>query len=213
MYSRPTIELKIGQLLVQLGYLDERQLEEVLTAQKDQKTYKPLGVICAELGFISRQVLRDILERYNKQILLGGYLLKTGAITQEELDEAIDQQKRSGGKLGQILVRKGSITQSALTDSLSVQLGIAKVSPKPGLIDKTLLNTTNISYYRKRRAVPLRLDKERRILTVAMEDPTDLEAMADMRKLFGAEIEPAICTAGDIDLILNQSFDTWANAR
>ena len=213
MQSKSTLEMRVGELLVKLGFLDERQLEQALTVQREQARYKPLGEICKELGFISGGVLRDILFRYRKQILLGELLHKMGVISDDQLNEALKEHKKSGEKLGQILVKKGFVTSSALIDSLCIQLGINKIHPKKDLIDRALLNQANESYFRKKRVVPLRLDKEKRILMVVMEDPTDSETIGDLQKMFNAAIEPAICPSGETELLLKEIFDVWFDSR
>jgi type IV pilus assembly protein PilB len=213
MQSKPTLEMRVGELLVKLGFIDERQLEQALTVQREQTTYKPLGEICKELGFISGRVLRDILFKYRKQILLGELLHKMGVISDDQLNEALQEHKKSGEKLGQILVKKGIVTSSVLIDSLCIQLGVTKIHPKKDLIDRALLNKANESYFRKKRVVPLRLDKEKRILMVVMEDPTDSETIGDLQKMFNAAIEPAICPSGETELLLKEIFDVWFDSR
>lgn len=205
--------MRVGELLVKLGLLDEEQLEQALSVQREQTEYKPLGEICKELGFISGRELRDILFRYRKQILLGELLYKMGVISKDQHNEALQEQKKSGEKLGQILVKKGIVTSSVLTDSLCIQLGITKIHPRKDLIDRDLLNKANESYFRKRRVVPLRFDKDKRILTVVMEDPTDSETIGDLQKMFNAAVEPAICPFGETELLLKEIFDVWFDSR
>ena len=65
----------------------------------------------------------------------------------------------------------------------------------------------------KKRVVPLHLDKEKRILTVVMEDPTDSETIGDLQKMFNAAIEPAICSSGETALLLEEIFDVWFDSR
>jgi type IV pilus assembly protein PilB len=205
--------MRVGELLVKLGFLDEKQLEQALKVQEESIKYKPLGEICKELGFISGPDLRNILLRYRKQILLGELLSRMGVISESQLKEALREQKKSGDKLGQILVKKGILTSSALIDSVCIQLGITKIHPKKEMIDRDLLNTANESYFRKKRVVPLRLDKEKRILMVVMEDPTDSETIGDLQKMFNAAIEPAICPSGETELLLKEIFDVWFDSR
>jgi hypothetical protein len=116
---------------------------------------------------------------------------------------------KSREKLGKILVKKRIVTSSVLVDTICVQLGITKIHPKKDMIDRDLINKANESYFRKKRIIPLHLDKDKRILTVVMEDPTDSEAIGDLQKMFGAAIEPAICQSGEIELVLEQIFDVW----
>ncbi|MGD9579051.1 MAG: hypothetical protein AB7Y74_12430 [Syntrophorhabdus sp.] len=211
--SALALEMRVGELLVKRGLLDEGQLEEALSVQRSLTRYKPLGEICKELGFISGRVLRDILSRYQKQILLGELLNKMGILSDDQLNEALREQRKTGKKLGQILIKKGIITSSILIDSLCVQLGITKIHPKKDHVDKNLLNEANHAYFQKKRVVPLRLDKEKRILTVVMEDPTDSETIGDLQKMFNASIEPFICPSGGAEFLLNEIFDVWFISR
>ncbi len=137
--DKPLREMRLGELLVKLGYLSEEQLGQVLVIQKQQKTYKPVGEICKELGFVSPKQLRDILFKYRKEILLGELLVKLGAISDSQLYEALREQKQTGMKLGNILVGKGHINPTTLVDALCIILGITKLHPKKDLIDKDLL--------------------------------------------------------------------------
>jgi len=213
MQAKPTLEMRVGELLVKLGFLDQEQLKEALAVQMEQKNYKPLGEICRELGFISGTQLRDILSRYQKQILLGELLSKMGIVSDEQLNQALQEQKRSGEKLGQILVKKGIIPSSVLIDALCLQLGITQINPKKENIDRSLLNKANHAYFFKKRVVPLSLDRKKRILTVAMEDPTDSETIGDLQKMFGAAIEPVLCAPGETKLVLEEIFDAWFDSR
>lgn len=211
--TAPTFEKRIGELLVKRGLLEERQLEEALAVQRSRTHYKPLGEVCKELGFISGRVLRDILSRYQKQILLGELLNKMGILSDDQLNEALQEQRKTGKKLGQILIKKGLITSSILIDSLCLQLGITKIHPKKDHVDKNLLNEANHAYFQKKRVVPLRLDTEKRILTVVMEDPTDSETIADLQKMYNAAIEPLVCPSGGTEFLLNEIFDVWFVSR
>ncbi len=52
-------------------------------------------------------------------------------------------------------------------------------------------------------------DRTNRTVKVVMEDPTDSEAIDDLQKMFGADIEPVICSPGEVDLVLSRAFDVW----
>lgn len=131
-------KLRVGELLIQEGAITPEQLEKALTVKKEGKAYKPLGEVCVDLKFLSRARLHQILNRYQKRISVGDLLIKLKLITPQQLDEGLDHQRKIGGKLGEILVSKGFITEDALVDALSIQMGILKVAPDFHLIDKTL---------------------------------------------------------------------------
>ena len=67
------------------------------------------------------------------------------------------------------------------------------------------------AFLRKRRVVPLRYTNDNRVLMVLMEDPTDGEAIADLEKMFRAEIEPVMLRDGSIDQVLGGILDIWSS--
>lgn len=71
---------KIGDLLVQDGYLRPAQLEEVLKIQAEQDSYIPLGRICVEQGLISSRELKQFLRKHHKRMYLGELLQNLGLL-------------------------------------------------------------------------------------------------------------------------------------
>ena len=59
-----------------------------------------------------------------KYIRLGDVLIKSGAITPEQLDEALAMQKTTGQRLGTVLIDSGIIKESQLINALTTQLGV-----------------------------------------------------------------------------------------
>ena len=58
------------------------------------------------------------------QQLLGSLFVEKGLITPEELQEALEEQKSSGERIGQILVKRGLVSGPVLTTMLAEQLGV-----------------------------------------------------------------------------------------
>jgi len=204
---------QIGRLLVKEGLIDEAQLEQALKVQEQQQTYKPLGEILRQLGFVSGRKLRDAILKYQKQIPLGELLVKMGVISEFQLTQALFLQKHSTKKLGQILAEKGLVTRSGLAEALCVQLGISGIDKTAVVPDRSLFENVNASFLRRRKVMPLKYDKETRVLTVLVEDPTDKEAIADLEKLFKAEVEPVVLRTGNIEHLLDEILDMWNMSR
>ena len=57
-------------------------------------------------------------------VKIGEMLLKAGYISQDQLTEALEHQKKSGGKLGYNLVKMGFVREDDITDLLSEQYGV-----------------------------------------------------------------------------------------
>ncbi|MFO7986330.1 MAG: ATPase, T2SS/T4P/T4SS family [Desulfatiglandaceae bacterium] len=200
-------KLRIGELLIQEGAITQEQLEKALAVQKRQKVYKPLGEVCVELRLITRPHLHRILNRYQKRISLGDLLINLGLITPDQLHEALMEQKKSGGKLGEILVHKGFIAESALVDALSIQMGILKVAPDFHLIDKTLLKGLNEEFLIRNEIIPA--FKEDGALTLIMSNPLDQDLIQNLGRVFNVKkIRPAIASSTDIKHAIHQHFQT-----
>lgn len=55
---------------------------------------------------------------------LGDLLISTGAISREQLEQALELQKGTKQRLGDVLIQNGFITEKSLIDALKIQLGI-----------------------------------------------------------------------------------------
>src|SRR5690349_17145074 len=105
--SQPvTSNRKIGELLVEEGLITVEQLQEALAAQKKQPVYMPIGEVCVDLKLISREQLKTVLSRHKKRIPLGELLTNLGLVSSDQVEESLKEQKKSGKKLGEILIQK-----------------------------------------------------------------------------------------------------------
>jgi len=212
MAQKQADEKRIGELFIRDRIISEEELQQAVMVQQNQPMYKPLGEVCMDLGFISRTKLRTMLDKYRKRIRLGDLLLNMGRISEMTLMNALLMQQESRGKLGQILLMKSFITQLSLTNALGVQLTIPTMTPDTDLIDKNLLKEISANFLYKRKVIPVSRNEKEGVVTVIMNDPLDHETIIDLEKIFRVEIEPAMLTRGEIDIILDSLLDTWFNA-
>ena len=206
-------KVMIGQLLIQEGLIDEKQLQLALSEQGRPGSYRPLGEILVERGFVSRRAFHGVLVKHRKQIRLGELLINMGVISTEQLSQALEIQGRSAKKLGQILVERELLTRTQLVDAICVQLGITGIDSRKGDFDRALLDKVNTAFLKKSRAVPLKYAGDRRVLLVLMDDPTDRETIADLEKMFRVEIEPVMLRDGSFDDLLVGLLDVWSHSR
>ncbi len=194
---------KIGELLVQEGTITRAQLNEALETQKKQPVYMPLGEICVDLKFITRDQLKALLNKHQKRIPLGELLTNLALVTQEQVEECLKEQKKQPEKkLGSLLIEKGYLNENALISALNMQLGVPKMAPHASLIDRSLLKEINEAFLRKTNAIPA--FKRGNELTVIMADPLDEATVRDLAKFFKCEIHPAIASAHEIQNAINQ---------
>lgn len=127
---------------------------------------------------------------------LGELLIKEGIITQQQLDEVIKVQAQEGGRLGEILLRLGFISEEDVVVALGKQLNIPYVSMGSGLLkpvaDQTLDHLIPKEFAVKNLVLPL--SKNLNSLTCAVSDPLDVILIDNLRKLTECEINLIIAT-------------------
>ena len=123
---------------------------------------------------------------------LGEILLEERLVSQEKLNEALAIQKVKGGFLGQILVEMGLVTQQAMSSCLVRQCKIPHLSLQDYEIGEDVLKLLPQEVCLRYYLLPI--DKMGRILTLAMVDPLDAEALEDVRRLCpDLRIKPILC--------------------
>jgi MSHA biogenesis protein MshE len=125
-----------------------------------------------------------------KRIRLGDLLLEKKLISQEQLDEALAEQKRSGRKLGRALTDIGAISEPALHECLADYLKIPYVDLAHVTLDPKVVSLLPENHARRYRALVLKDDA--RGLLVVMADPTDLFAFDELSRLLGKPLRPAL---------------------
>lgn len=129
---------------------------------------------------------------FEPQKTLGQLLLEEGLISQEQLDSALAMQATEGGFLGRILVRQGFVSQEAVASALVKQCKIPHLSLLDYEIGQDVLQLIPEETCRQYHLLPI--DKLGRILTVAMVDPLDLDALKAIREVCPElRIKPILC--------------------
>ncbi|MHB8481373.1 MAG: ATPase, T2SS/T4P/T4SS family [Nitrospiria bacterium] len=122
---------------------------------------------------------------------LGEILVQSGVLTEDQLLKALDLQKKTGKRLGEILVDLKFTSEIEIARTLGSQLGYQFVDTI-STIDNDILLLIPESLVKKHTVMPLRREKSG--LMVAMSDPLDFETVQDLSFYCGFIIEPAIAT-------------------
>jgi serine/threonine protein kinase len=182
----------LGELLVTEGRISPIQLEQALRLQAERGPETPLGQILLEQEAITRLQLREVLNRYHKKYRLGDLLVETNTITEEQLRVALDEQAATGLRLGEVLFKLGYVSDQALREALCKQLSISFLALDAAAIDRRLADLIPKDYARERRVVPIARSDGR--LTVAMDDPTDVDVVDELRRQTACDIEVVTST-------------------
>lgn len=127
---------------------------------------------------------------------LGDLLVHAGKITWEQLDKALNDQKVKNKKLGEILVKKGFVSENDIIEVLEFQLGIPHVD-----LDKYEININiakKVPENLARRYDLIAIDDKNGFLIVAMADPLNIFAIDDIKLATGLNIQPVISTKAQI---------------
>jgi len=114
---------------------------------------------------------------------IGELLRAAGAITKEQLDTALEQQRISGGRLASVLLDQGAADERTLATMLSRQLGVPFVVLSQSAIPLAVLKALSIEDARRLAALPIQHDVGS--LIVAMSDPQDTHRVDEVRFLTG----------------------------
>jgi type IV pilus assembly protein PilB len=132
---------------------------------------------------------------------LGDLLVLSGLITPEQLERALDIQKKAHGEsLGAVLLSQEAITEADLVRVLSKQLSIPYATREKGLLsparEQGLERLVPEEIARRYGVLPL--SRHLNSLTIALTDPMDLIVLDNLRKVTGCQINPIIAPRSDI---------------
>ncbi len=118
---------------------------------------------------------------------LGDLLLKEGKISQEHLEIALKEQRRTKEHIGKILNRLGFITRADLTRALAFQAGVKFVNLKNSHIDPAALKLVPYEFAFKNKILPLSLMNDR--LQIGMANPLDILTLDEVRRITKLQVE------------------------
>jgi len=135
---------------------------------------------------------------------LGEMLVQAKIITPEQLKEALEIQRREGGRLGQHLMKLGYVTEEQITQILSRQYGVPSVNLSKLEIDPEITNLVPVDVCQKYMVMPIR--RVGATLTIAMVDPTNVFALDDIKFMTGLNVEPVVATEEGIKKAIEKYY-------
>jgi MSHA biogenesis protein MshE len=126
----------------------------------------------------------------HKKIRLGDLLVEQKIISQAQLEEALVEQKKSGRKLGRVLVESGYVGEERLLDLLSRQLNIPHINLNKFPFKSEVVHLIPEIYARRFRAVALFAVGD--TVLVGMSDPTNIFAYDEIVRIVGKPVQLAV---------------------
>ncbi len=127
---------------------------------------------------------------------LGELLLDRGVISEEQLSKALKVQKDKGGLIGYILVSLGYAREEEIAQALTVQYGFPYLPLEcyevnveaMKLIPQNVAEQYNL----------IAIDKMGNLLTVAMSNPLNIQAVEDVEMLSNCTVQVFVSTMSDV---------------
>ena len=132
----------------------------------------------------------------NRRKRLGDMLIDAQKINSEQLCCALDIQKCTGKRLGEVLVSEGFIAQEDIIKLLETQLGIPRIDMKKFVVDQKSVKLISENIARKHELIAVQNDGV--FITVAMSDPLNYFAIDDVKMASGMDVKTVIATRDDI---------------
>lgn len=149
------------------------------------------------MGNREQQVFRDTL-------------VNMGLVNNEQLEVALKEQKETGDRLADILVRLEFISKEALTKALASHFGLAPINLKDYNPHKRVINVVPATIARRYKLLPLKL--ENGILTVALADPLDFLSLDNLENTLGYKINPLLAKEQEMEVKLTQYYGVTEEA-
>jgi type IV pilus assembly protein PilB len=139
-------------------------------------------------------------------VRLGELLVSKGLITAKQLEDALQEQKISGNKLGSSLVKLGFISEKNLVSFLSRHYGVPAIDLSEAQIDPEVIKIIPPDVVFKYQVIPIK--RIGSTLRVAMSDPSNILAIDDIKFLTSCHVEVFVSTESAIKAAIDKFYDS-----
>src|SRR5438094_9196327 len=144
-------------------------------------------------------------ERQRGWQLLGQVLVKRGLLTQEQLATAFERQRRGAQRLGRVLVELSMISETALLECLAQQFD------KPLMSEEELASLEPavvriLPEETARLNMIIAIERSARQLVVATADPLNVLALAEVRRVTGLDVDFRIAPVAAIQAAIQRHY-------
>ncbi len=137
---------------------------------------------------------------------LGRILIKMGKLRRAQVHEALDIQKERRGPIGSILVELGYITDDELNLALAAQMGMEVVQLDKMDIPSDVIGLMTAQMATTYRVVPYDMDLDKKLLSLAMDNPDNFVATDDLKTLLDFNIKASLCTQTELQNALDRYY-------
>src|SRR6478752_6380262 len=136
---------------------------------------------------------------------IGELLVREKVLSLSQLQQAQDEAKRTGKRLGATLSRLGYVDDQRLTQFVAKQYSLPSINLAEIEIDATVLKLIPREICEKHQVIPVRRNGP--TLVVAMADPSNIYAIDELKFLTQYNIEPVVASEAGLEAALSRYYD------
>ena len=197
---------KIGEILLAQGLITQEVLDQAMEEHKRSGT--SLGTVLVQMGHITQETLESVLglqlELTGQRKRLGEILVDQGFLTEDQIQQCLEEQKRSGKQIGKLFVEKGFIDEQKLLDVISAQIDVQRVILENLTLEPAIVKLVPQEMARSYKVIPVY--ERDNVLTVAMSDPSNLRTLDHIKFKTGRDVEPMLATEKEIVAALDRVY-------
>jgi len=139
-----------------------------------------------------------------EKVRLGEILIQQKLLTEDKLKLVLDEQKKTGRRLGRVVVEKGFVTEEQISQALARQLNVPFITLKHFNIKREVALKLPETQARRFRA--LVLDDTGRTYKVGMSDPTDLVAYDEIARVLQRDIDLSVVMESEVLSFIDRTY-------
>ena len=134
------------------------------------------------------------------------WVRKSGLLPPERFAFALEEQKRTGFRLGQILVDHGIVEETELFDAVARVSGFARLDMSTAQVDLEAARRIDPEWALEHRMMPLFVDEEGRTVNIATTDPSQSALLTDASARFGMAANPLVATESELGRLIRHAY-------
>lgn len=210
-FDRDVARLLPEEVALALAAIPVRRVGgELVVAFANPLEGEALAVVRDRLGqpvsarIATRAEIAEAIRRVHNRKVLGDLLLDADLVSRRELEEGLELHRRTGVPLGKTLVSLGHITHDQLVATLAKQQSLPYFDLSGVEIDEEVARSVPEMIARQQKLLPLYRVGD--TLTVAMVDPRDQEAVAEVQAITGCRVKPVLTAEEDLEEALERVY-------
>jgi len=139
---------------------------------------------------------------------LGDILISAGRISIAQLNRALETQRKTKKRIGEVLVEEGLVSESEIADILAQQLSLERIDLDKIFVEQEIARKIPREVAKKHSAVPVFMRDDK--LVVAMSDPLNMFAIDDISFITQCKVQPAVATKAQIERAIELYYSQQA---